>query len=554
MTPIDTPAWAADFEVFQARFAGSFARRDPREQVVKSRPGLLSSVKRKNGWQIAAAVGDSDPPPPQRLLYSATGDADAVRDELQHSVVEQFGEADGIGVLDAPGFLKKGTKSVGGKRQYRGTAGQVANCQIGVLLSSVSPHGHAVLARRLYLPKAWGQDRARWDDAQVKEVPVQTKPPLGGAMLRHAGAPGGPRQWVTGDEVDGNAPALRALIAMHDGVPPVVAVSAKCPVWSTCPAVAVPTPQTGGRPYPTRRLAPDAPGASTGRAIVAAGPEAPWQRLPGAAGEQGLRTYDWAQGRGVESQRGLPGPTGWLWARRYGMSQAGFQRVDRDGIRPLPEYALEYVCLHTVIDRRSGAMATDKIDRLAAHASLLHGQSHGLFQASAVQVRSGNMCAVGAARMPEHKAERCDTTLPGSGSALQHHYTRPFSQQQATTPFIERPHFIPRQRPQTVKTTHDKATQNIHATSHHSGGRPGLEEIDAQPYAAGPRGTGCRQGNDGSGGSEPTCQMPCGAIIRSPGQGVQGVPLVQSTLRFSDTTEGAAYHRGEAAPGRWQLV
>jgi hypothetical protein len=73
MTPIDTPAWAADFEVFQARFAGSFARRDPREQVVKSRPGLLSSVKRKNGWQIAAAVGDSDPPPPSACCIALPG-------------------------------------------------------------------------------------------------------------------------------------------------------------------------------------------------------------------------------------------------------------------------------------------------------------------------------------------------------------------------------------------------------------------------------------------------------------------------------------------------
>ena len=113
MTPENMTAWAADFEAFHARFAGYFPRREPREQVVKYVQGLLSSVQRKNGWQIAEAVGDTDPQATQRLLYGATWDADAVRDELQHYVVEQFGDAEGIGVLDETGFLKKGSKSVG---------------------------------------------------------------------------------------------------------------------------------------------------------------------------------------------------------------------------------------------------------------------------------------------------------------------------------------------------------------------------------------------------------------------------------------------------------
>ena len=40
-----------------------------------------------------------------------------------------------------PAFLKKGTKSVGVKRQYSGTAGRIENCQIGVFLGYASPHG-----------------------------------------------------------------------------------------------------------------------------------------------------------------------------------------------------------------------------------------------------------------------------------------------------------------------------------------------------------------------------------------------------------------------------
>jgi SRSO17 transposase len=394
MTPIDTTAWAADFEAFHARFAGYFARREPREQVVKYVHGLLSSVQRKNSWQIAEAVGDSDPQPTQRLLYSATWDADAVRDELQHYVVEQFGDANGIGVLDETGFLKKGTKSVGVKRQYSGTAGKVENCQIGVLLSYVSPYGHTFLDRRLYLPTEWCQDRARRDDAKVpQEVVFQTKPQLGGAMLRHAWTQGVPMRWVTGDEVYGNAPDLRALIATQDGVHYVLAVAAKCPVWAERPSVAAPTPHTGDRPHAKGRLAPDAPGASTVSAIVAAWPEAQWQRLTVAAGEKGLRTYDWAQGRVVESQRGLPGPTCWLLARRSigDPTDIAYYLSDASGDTPLRTLACVAAARWTVeqcIEESKGEVGLDEYEvrywqswhrhitcAMLAHAWLAHVRS-----------------------------------------------------------------------------------------------------------------------------------------------------------------------------------
>ena len=41
-----------------------------------------------------------------------------------------------------------------------------------------------------------------------------------------------------------------------------------------------------------------------------------WQRLFAAEGDKGLRTYDWACQRVIESRNGLPGPEAWLIARR----------------------------------------------------------------------------------------------------------------------------------------------------------------------------------------------------------------------------------------------
>ena len=92
--------WANEFEAFHSRFAPLFGRRETREQAVKYLHGLISPVERKNSWQLAEAVGDKRPDATQRLLYSNKWDADRVRDELQNFVIEQFGNAEGIGVVD----------------------------------------------------------------------------------------------------------------------------------------------------------------------------------------------------------------------------------------------------------------------------------------------------------------------------------------------------------------------------------------------------------------------------------------------------------------------
>ena len=101
---------------------------------------------------MAEAVGEKDPQQMQRLLYSARWGEEGARDELQRFVVERFGDEAGIGVVDETGFLKKGSKSVGVKRQYTGTAGKVENCQVGVFLTYYAPRGRTFLDRRLYLP------------------------------------------------------------------------------------------------------------------------------------------------------------------------------------------------------------------------------------------------------------------------------------------------------------------------------------------------------------------------------------------------------------------
>jgi len=308
--------WSADFESFQARFAPFFARSEPREAARRYLRGLLVPVQRKNCWQMAEAVGHQDPQPLQRLLYSVRWDEDGVRDELQRFVIERFGDKSGIGVIDETGFLKKGTKSVGVKRQYSGTAGKVENCQVGVFLTYFAPGGRTFLDRRLYLPKEWCADEQRRQEAQVpEEVTFKTKPELAVEMLEHAWEQGVPMAWVTGDEVYGDAPYLRDVVS-RAGKRYVLTISCHTPVWRERPPLEEPVSGAMGRPRTRPRLAKGTPAAETVAAVITAQGSESWQRLTVSGGEKGPRTYDWTRVRVVESRNKLPGPESWLLARR----------------------------------------------------------------------------------------------------------------------------------------------------------------------------------------------------------------------------------------------
>jgi SRSO17 transposase len=190
---------------------GTSNRLPSRERVKAYLKGLLSSIERKNGWQLAEEAGYSTPYAIQYLLDRAVWESDQVRDELQAYVYEMIGKANGVYVLDETGFLKKGKKSVGVQRQYSGTAGRVENCQIGVFLAYATEMGHTLVDRELYLPKSWTQDLKRCREADVPEkVTFATKPQLAARMLWRALEAGRLAKWVTGDCVSGSNRPLRA--------------------------------------------------------------------------------------------------------------------------------------------------------------------------------------------------------------------------------------------------------------------------------------------------------------------------------------------------------
>ena len=236
--------------------------------------GLLGTAERKNGWQLAEEGGYRQPRSIQRVLDRSVWDADAARDDLRAYVLEHLGEPSGVLVVDETGFLKQGTKSVGVKRQYSGTAGRIENCQVGVFLGYAGAKGRAAIDRSLYLPQEWADDPERRAAAGVPaSVAFRTKPQLATALLQRALDAGVPAAWVTADEVYGNDYAFRRALEER-GQAYVVAVK-RTQAVSTWP------------PYGTI-------GQAQADALAAALPTEAWQRLSCGEGAQGERLYDWA--------------------------------------------------------------------------------------------------------------------------------------------------------------------------------------------------------------------------------------------------------------------
>jgi len=78
-----------------------------------------------------------------------------------------LGQPDGIIAFDPSSFPKRGTHSVGVKRQWCGHRGKVDNGQVGVCMGYVCDHEHALLDFRLYLPEEWTRDEQRRQDCHI---------------------------------------------------------------------------------------------------------------------------------------------------------------------------------------------------------------------------------------------------------------------------------------------------------------------------------------------------------------------------------------------------
>jgi SRSO17 transposase len=170
--------------------------------------GLLSHLPGKNAEDIATFV-DVKRQVMQAFIGTAPWDHRPLIEVLVAQVADRLGQPDGIIAFDPSSFPKRGTHSVGVKRQWCGHRGKVDNCQVGVYMGYISHHDHALLDFRLFLPQEWAQDEQRRQKCHVPpEVRYQTRQEQCLEMLDLWGAQV-PHGWVTGDDEFGRHTRFR---------------------------------------------------------------------------------------------------------------------------------------------------------------------------------------------------------------------------------------------------------------------------------------------------------------------------------------------------------
>lgn len=210
--PKASPDPLPELQVFLRSFMRVFRRDQTMQSMERYVTGLLTDLERKNCDTIAAAVAGITSERLQHLLTDAAWEAQSL-DERRVRGLVQGSPKDGVLILDDTGLPKKGKESAGVARQYSGTLGKIGNCQVVVTAEyaedepSQSKPLHWPVTARLYLPKAWSDDRERCRRAHIPdEVPFQTKPKIALDLVDRARAWDVPFKVVVADAGYGDNP------------------------------------------------------------------------------------------------------------------------------------------------------------------------------------------------------------------------------------------------------------------------------------------------------------------------------------------------------------
>ena len=152
MTPQEIAEVRPRLVGFAAEMLGGLARKDQRAAGELYVRGLLADGLRKSMQPMAARLG-IDHQRLQQFITSSTWDYVAVR----RNVARDFASRQPVEalVVDDTGFPKDGSASPCVARQYCGTLGKRANCQIAVSVHLVNEHASCAADWRLFCPQSW---------------------------------------------------------------------------------------------------------------------------------------------------------------------------------------------------------------------------------------------------------------------------------------------------------------------------------------------------------------------------------------------------------------
>jgi SRSO17 transposase len=155
LTPAELATIRGRLEAFADDIFASLPRTDQRARGQCYLRGLMLEGRRKSIEPIAQRLGEVHYQALHHFVAVSPWDWRPVRRRLAEVLCAAL--APTAWVADDTGFPKDGTHSVGVQRQYSGTLGKTANCQLGVSVNAVTEQASCPLDWRLFLPERWDE-------------------------------------------------------------------------------------------------------------------------------------------------------------------------------------------------------------------------------------------------------------------------------------------------------------------------------------------------------------------------------------------------------------
>jgi SRSO17 transposase len=155
LTPAELATIRGRLEAFADEVFASLARVDQRARGRCYLRGLMLDGRRTSIQPMAARLGEVHSQALHHFVAASPWDWRPVRRRLAEVLTAALSPT--AWVVDDTGFPKDGPCSVGVQRQYSGTLGKRANCQLGVSVNAVTEHALCPLDRRLFVPEAWDE-------------------------------------------------------------------------------------------------------------------------------------------------------------------------------------------------------------------------------------------------------------------------------------------------------------------------------------------------------------------------------------------------------------
>jgi SRSO17 transposase len=142
-------------EAFADDLFASLPRADQRARGQCYLRGLMLEGRRKSIEPMAARLGEVHYQALHHFVAVSPWDWRGVRRRLAEVMTASLQPT--AWVVDDTGFPKDGGCSVGVQRQYSGTLGKRANCQLGVSVDAVTEQASCPLDWRLFVPERWDE-------------------------------------------------------------------------------------------------------------------------------------------------------------------------------------------------------------------------------------------------------------------------------------------------------------------------------------------------------------------------------------------------------------